>query len=101
MGTAVINTLQVVIPEFCADQSIDKKIVEHIEPMEMLCDSRSREKIIRMMSNSKAHELAKQLGVSFGRNLYNDLVKAASERVTYRNCFLFLVLCRMSTRLNT
>ena len=89
IGHSIVDTLQGLDPDLASDKRLGELATQLIEPTETLRDSSNRDRIIRMLPLPKARELGRKLGVSNGRDIYNDLCRITSNKSVLPELFSF------------
>lgn len=94
LNESIVDVLEALDPEILSEERLGELISHLIEPSDALRDSTVRDHIIRLLPLPKARELAKRLGTEDGRELYNNISKAASEKLAIPILFSFFGVVR-------
>ena len=94
LNESIVDVLEALDPEILSEERLGELISHLIEPSDALRDSTVRDHIIRLLPLPKARELAKRLGTEDGRALYDNISKAASEKLAIPILFSFFGVVR-------
>ena len=94
LSESIVDVLEALDPEILSEGRLAELASHLIEPSDALRDSNVRDDIIRLLPLPKARELAERLGVEDGRNLYDNISKAASKKLAVPILFSFFGVVR-------